>query len=225
MQKTIILSLGGSLIFPEDIDNNFLNNFKKVVNKHVKKNYKFVIICGGGKLARNFQQTASKVRKLSNTELDWLGIYATKINAHLLKAIFGDKANDFIVTNPTAKINFKKSIAIAAGWLPGWSTDYDAVLLAKNLGVKEVINLSNINYVYNKDPKKYKDAKKIEKIKWGQYNKLISQKWKAGMNVPFDPVAAKEAQKLGVKVFIIGRNLKNLENLLNGRKFKGTIIV
>ena len=225
MPKTFVISLGGSLIFPEDLDKKFLLNFKKTIEKYIKNNYRFVIICGGGKLARNFQQIASKSRKLSNEELDWLGIYATKINAHLVKSVFNSNADQNIISNPNQKINFKKNIVIASGWLPGWSTDYDAVLLAKNVGVNEVINMSNVDFVYDKDPKKHKDAKKIEKISWKNFNKLISHKWKAGMNVVFDPVAAKEAQKSGIKVNVIGKDLKNLENLLEGKKFKGTIIV
>ena len=224
MPKIIVLSLGGSLIFPDGLDKEFLNNFKKAIQKCIKKRYKFVIICGGGKLSRNFQQVASKGKKLSNEELDWLGIYATRINAHLLKALFGSMAKDLIIANPNEKINFRKDIIIAAGWKPGWSTDYDAVLLAKNLGVKEIINMSNVDYVYDKDPKKHKGSIKFEKLSWQNYSKLISSKWKAGMNVPFDPVAAKEAQKSKIRVNIIGRNLKNLEKLLDGRKFRGTII-
>ena len=224
MPKIIVLSLGGSLIVPDDVDVNFLKNFKKTIEKYIKKDYRFVIICGGGKLARNFQQVASESRKLSTKELDWLGIYATKINAHLLKSVFNDNADEDIISNPTLKIKFKKDIIIAAGWLPGWSTDYDAVLLAKNLGVKDIINMSNVDYVYDKDPKKHKDAKKIEKLSWQDYSKLISHKWQAGMNVPFDPIAAKEAKKSGIRVSIIGRDLKNLENLLHSKKFKGTII-
>lgn len=224
MPKTFVISLGGSLIFPDGLDKKFLANFKKTIQKYISRRYKFVIICGGGKLARSFQQVASKARKLGGKELDWLGIYATKINAHLLKAFFGTDAGDIIIEDPTKKIKFDKSVLIAAGWLPGCSTDYDAVLLAKNVGVKEVVNISNIDYVYDKDPKKHKDAKKFKKMSWEDYSKLIGKKWKAGMNVPFDPVAAKEAQKSRMKVFIIGRDLKNLENLLGMRKFRGTII-
>ena len=224
MPKTFVISLGGSLIFPKQLDKKFLLNFKKTIEKYIKKNYRFVIICGGGRLARNFQQIASKSRKLSNERLDWLGIYATKINAHLLKSIFSENAGENIISNPNQKIDFRKNIVIASGWLPGWSTDYDAVLLAKNVGIKEVINMSNVDFVYDKDPKKHRDAKKIEKINWQDFNKLISRKWKAGMNVIFDPVAAKEAKKSRIKVKIIGRDLKNLENLLNGKKFRGTLI-
>ena len=224
MPKTFVISLGGSLIFPDNFDKKFIINFKKIIKKYADKGNKFLIICGGGKLARNFQQVASKVKKLSNEELDWLGIYATKINAHLLKALFDEMAHGIIITNPNAKINFKKNVLIAAGWKPGWSTDYDAVLAAKNLGIREIINMSNVDYIYDKDPRKHNDAKKIERIIWKNFGKLISGRWKAGMNAPFDPVAAKEAKKLGMKVFIIGRDLANLKNLLSNKKFKGTTI-
>lgn len=224
MPKTIILSLGGSLICPDDFDLSFLKKFRQVLDKYLKRNYKFVVICGGGKLARTFQQVASEKRKLSNDELDWLGIHATKINAYLVKSIFGNNAEDFAVSDPTKKIKLKKNILVASGWKPGWSTDYDAVLLAKNFGAKEVINMSNIDYVYDKDPKRFKGAKKLEKLGWNSYIKMAGTKWKAGMNVPFDPIAAKEAQKSRIKVFVVGNDLKNLEDLLNNYKFRGTTI-
>ncbi len=224
MTKTIILSLGGSLIFPEKIDTNFLKDFKNTIEKYIKKGYKFVIYCGGGRLARDLQKSASQIAKLDNNDLDWLGIYATRLNAQLLKTLFKNDAEGVIFENPNEKINFKKNIIIAAGWLPGWSTDYDAVLVAKNLGIKEIVNISNVDYVYDKDPKKYKDTKKIEKISWGDYLMSIDNRWKAGMNVPFDPIAAKEAQKFNIETNIIGKDLRNFENLLEGKKFKGTII-
>ncbi|MBI1936067.1 UMP kinase [Candidatus Woesearchaeota archaeon] len=224
MPKTIVLSLGGSLIFPDSLDKKFLSDFKKIVVKYAKKKCKFVIICGGGKLARNFQQVASENNKLSNEELDWLGIYATRINAHILKSMFGSFADENVISDPTKKISLKKNVLIASGWKPGWSTDYDAVLLAKNLGIKEVINMSNVDFVYDKDPKKFKDAKRIEKMGWGNYIKMVGAKWTAGMNAPFDPIAAKEARKSGIKVIIIGKDLRNFEDILNNKKFNGTTL-
>lgn len=224
MEKTIVMSLGGSVIVPDNIDVKFLKSFKKIINKFVKKNFRFAVYCGGGKIARDYQKGASKIVNLSNKDLDWLGIHATRLNANLMKILFGKIAEDKIVINPTTKIIFNKKILIAAGWKPGWSTDYDTVLLAKNLNVKTIINMSNIDYVYDKDPKKNKDAKKIKNIFWRHYRKISGSKWKAGMNKPFDPIAAKEAEKLGLKVTIIGKNLRNFENLLNDKKFYGTII-
>lgn len=224
MKKTIILSLGGSLIAPDKIDINFLKNFKKTIEKFLKKNYKFVIVCGGGAIARKFQKAASKQKNITSKELDWLGIDATIINANFVKQIFGNLAENKIIQNPTKKINSNKKIILAGGWKPGWSTDYDAVLLAKNLKSGIVINMSNIDFVYNKDPKKHKDAKKIKNICWKHFRKMVGSKWKAGLNAPFDPIASKEAENLKLKVYVIGKNLKNFENLLNDKKFRGTII-
>src|SRR3989344_1454588 len=130
MPKTFVVSLGGSLICPNDFDFSFLKKFRTTILKYVKKKNKFAIICGGGKLARAFQEIASKSSKLSNEELDWRGIHATKINAHIVRSVFGNNAEKSITSNPNKKISSKKSIIIASGWKPGWSTDYDDVLLA-----------------------------------------------------------------------------------------------
>lgn len=224
MEKTIVMSLGGSVIVPDKIDVNFLKKFKKMINKYADKGYRFVIICGGGKIARDYQKAASKISKQSNDYLDWLGVHATKMNAWFMKAVFGKDAEKFIVDDPREKVSFTRNILIAGGWKPGWSTDYDAVLLAKNIGVKKIINMSNIDYLYDKDPKKYNNAKKIKSISWKEYRKISGSKWKAGLNAPFDPVAAKEAEKSKLNVFIIGKNLRNFDNLLQNKKFDGTTI-
>lgn len=224
MPKTIVMSLGGSLICPGEFDFIFLKKLAGLIKKSAKKNRKFIIICGGGKLARSFQEIASKNNKLSNEELDWLGIHATKVNAHIVKSFFGKNADGLILSDPTEKLSRKKNIIVASGWKPGWSTDYDAVLLAKNAGAKEVINMSNTDYVYDKDPRKNKGAKRIENIGWHDYRKLSGNVWKAGMSLPFDPIAAKEAQKSKIKVYVIGKDLGNLQKLLENKKFKGTVI-
>ena len=120
---------------------------------------------------------------------------------------------------------FKEKILIAAGWKPGRSTDDCAVRLAKAYGASTIINLSNIDYVYTKDPRKFKDAKKIEAISWKDYRKLIGGKRTPGMNSPFDPVAARFAAKHHQRVIVAGgTDLKNLHSILSGKKFKGTVL-
>ena len=224
MKKTIVMSLGGSIIVPNTVDIQFLKNFKKTIERFIKKKYRFVIYCGGGKTARNYQKAASNIINLNNKKLDWIGIHATILNANFMKILFGDVAEEHIVMDPTKKIKFNKKILIAAGWKPGWSTDYDTVLLAKNLKLNTLINMSNIDYVYDCDPKKNKNARKIKNICWKHYKKIAGNKWKAGLNKPFDPIATREAEKIRLKVTIIGKNLRNFESLLNNGKFKGTVI-
>ena len=225
MEKIYVISLGGSLVVPNEINIKFLSLFKNIIEKKIKENKKFIIIVGGGKTARNYQNAAKALTKVSNEDLDWLGIHATRINAHLLLTIFRKYAYFRIIKNPKEKINFKEKILIAAGWKPGFSTDYDAVLLAKTYGSDTIINLTNVDYVYDKDPNKFKDAKPFKEISWKDYLKLIEQKWIPGMSAPFDPIASKLAQKFKFKVIILnGRKLKNLENYLTNKTFKGTII-
>ncbi|MBL7054388.1 UMP kinase [Candidatus Woesearchaeota archaeon] len=224
MKNTIILSLGGSVIVPDKIDVDFLKNFKKLVIEFVEKGYKFVIICGGGSTARKYQKAYEDAHGEDEEVMDWIGISATHINAFLLRTLFYEISEEKIINDPTEKIKFKKKILFAGGWKPGWSTDYDAVLLAKNLGISEVINMTNIDCVYDGNPKKFKDAKPIREISWKEFQKLVGDKWKAGSNFPFDPIAAKEAEKLKLKVVVLGKSLSNLKNLLNNKEFKGTII-
>jgi len=218
--KKIIISLGGSVIVPNKIDINFLTKFKTLIKRYSKKN-KFIIICGGGKLARDLQKKALKLKRITNRDLDWLGIYATRINALSLKQVLDVKGK--IVTNPNEKIIFKENIVIAAGWKPGFSTDYDSVLLAKNINADILINMTNVDYVYDKDPR-LKGAKAIKKATWKELRKIVGNKWKPGLNMPFDPVAAKEAEKLKMKVVVIGKSLENLKKVLECKEFKGTLI-
>jgi len=225
MAKIYVISLGGSLVVPNEINIKFLSLFKNIIEKKIKENKKFIIIVGGGKTARNYQKAAKALTKASNEDLDWLGIHATRINAHLLLTIFRKYAHFRIIKNPKEKINFKEKILIAAGWKPGFSTDYDAVLLAKTYNSDTIINLTNVDYVYDKDPNKFKDAKPFKEISWKDYLKLIEQKWIPGMSAPFDPIASKLAQKFKFKVVILnGKKIKNLKNYLENKKFTGTII-
>jgi len=223
-RDTIIISLGGSLIVPDEIDVKFLKGFRNLILKRLRT-HRFVIITGGGKTSRKYQNAAREITKLSDTDADWLGIHTTRLNAHFVKSLFKGYAYKKVVFNPTIKLHFKEDIMVAAGWMPGCSTDYDAILLAKNLGVKEIINLSNIDYVYDKDPKMHDDAKKIEKISWHDFKKIVGNKWDPGLNAPFDPIASMLAHKHKIKVVILnGKNLKNLDRCLVGKGFIGTEI-
>jgi uridylate kinase len=225
MNNLFIISLGGSLLVPNEIDIKFLRNFKNIIQEEIKKDKKFIIIVGGGKTARNYQNSSKKLTEISNEDLDWLGIHATRINAHLLLTIFRNVAYYRIIKNPKEKIKFKEKILIAAGWKPGFSTDYDAVLLAKTYNSPTIINLTNVDYVYDKDPNRFKDAKPFKEISWKYYLKLIERKWMPGMSAPFDPIASRLAKKFNLKVIIInGRKLKNFKKYLENKKFDGTII-
>lgn len=226
-KHTYILSVGGSLIVPDEINLNFLKKFRALVLGKIKAGNKFVIVCGGGSVARRYQKAIRFLENFTLEDLDWIGIYATFLNALLVKTALSPMCHWQVLSNPheKRKLDLFKPILVAGGYRPGWSTDFDAVTFAVTYGARTVINLSNIDYVYTKDPKKFKDAKPIEKISWSDFQKIVGTEWKPGINVPFDPVAAKLAKKQKIRVIILnGGNLKNLDNCLEGRKFIGTVI-
>lgn len=224
-RERVVVSVGGSLIVPDQIDVEFLKAFKNLILAKVQKGLTFSIITGGGKTARRYQDAANAVTPLTPQDTDWLGIHSTRLNGQLLRNIFVGYAHPQVMKNPTIDIESEEPIIIAAGWQPGFSTDYDAVLIAKNLGATRLVNLSNIDYVYTADPKKNPDAKPIENIHWPEFRKLLPDRWDPGLSSPFDPVAAKEAEALGLEVAIInGAKLDEFSKYLDGHKFIGTVI-
>lgn len=224
MPKTVIISLGGSLIVPDAIDTKFIKEFKALILDFTKKGNRVAIICGGGKTCREYYAAAASIARIKEIDFDWIGIASSKLNAELVRSVFGPLAHDRVIDNYDKPLKTNKKIIIGAGYLPGHSTDYDSVLMANKLKSKEIINLSNIDYVYDKDPRKDSDAKPIKEIKWQELLK-IAGKWKTGMHTPFDPEASKLAKKQKVRVIISnGKNLENLKKILHGKEFIGTII-
>jgi uridylate kinase len=226
--EIIVLSLGGSLVVPNGgIDADFLKKFNQFIRKQVKNGRRFIIVVGGGKTTRHYQNAGkSVIGKITEEDLDWLGIHSTRMNAHLLRTVFQDIAHPRIIENYDKKLtNWKEPVVIGAGWKPGWSTDHDAVIVARDYKASVIINLSNVDWVYNKDPAKFKDAQPIKKITWDHFESLVGNKWIPGINAPFDPIATQLAKKIGLTVIITnGKNFNNLENILSGKSFKGTII-
>ena len=222
-KETIVISLGGSLVAPGDIDLTFLKTFKHVLQKYLDAK-RFFILVGGGKIARNYQKAMLEFGA-QNNDRDWIGIGVTKLNAEVIKQMFEGNCYPKTVTDPNKKVKTNKDVVVGAGWKPGWSTDYDAVLIAKNHNIKTIINLTNIDYVYDKNPNDFPDAKPLEQIDWKSFEQIVGDKWTPGLSMPFDPRASKIASKLGLRVIMInGKNLERLEDFLNDNPFIGTII-
>ncbi len=226
-KETIVMSVGGSLIIPDHIDTTFLINLKQFIVSETALGRRFIIIAGGGRTARRYQDAAAAVGDMSADDLDWLGLHATRLNGHLLRTIFRDLAHPVMITNPDDILDTPKNIPliIAAGYRPGCSTDYRAIQIAHLVGAKKVINLSNTDYVYTENPKENPDAQKIEAILWSDFRKLIPEEWGPGLSSPFDPVAAKEAEKLGIEVAQInGARISEVMHYVHGEDFIGTRI-
>ena len=223
-----VVSLGGSIVAPDAVDTDFLKSFLAVVGEFLKaeERRRFIFVVGGGGPARAYQKAYKEVAGATqDDQADWIGIMATRLNAQLLKALMGDWCTQDVVVDPTQVGPFVGRVLVAAGWKPGFSTDYDAVLLAERFSADKVVNLSNIAKVHTDDPRTNPDAKPIDEISWAEFRKIVGDEWTPGKNVPFDPIASRHAAKIGLKVVCAaGRDLDNLRDILAGKPFVGTAI-
>jgi len=223
-----VISLGGSIVAPEKVDTEFLKNFVSLIRSFIEKdaNNRFIFVVGGGGPARLYQNAYREINgEIRDEEADWVGIMATRLNAQLIKALFSKYCSQDVVTNPMEVAPLTDHVLVAAGWKPGFSTDYDAVLLAERFGAEMVINLSNIEKVYTADPRTDSSAKPIDKISWVDFRAMVGDEWVPGKNVPFDPIASRHAEKIGLKVICAaGKNIDNLKSILNREEFIGTTI-
>ena len=229
-RKKTVISVGGSLIYPEGgIDIEFLKNLNKFIRDQLAQDSErqFFLIVGGGTIARDYRDAGEAVigHELTRDDLDWLGIHATKLNAHLVRTIFRDIAHPFVLKHYEIIRKAEERVVVAAGWKPGWSTDYCAVMVCEDYGIKEMLNLSNVEQVYDKDPREFPDAKPLKKIDWPEFRKMVGDEWIPGMNSPFDPIAAKLANESGIKVVVMnGKDFDNVGKYFKGEEFTGTVI-
>jgi uridylate kinase len=226
---TTVLSLGGSIVAPEGPDSAFLSSFIALVREHlaVSPERRLILVVGGGGPARAWQRAyrESGGPAEEHDAQDWIGIMATRLNAQLVKALLGPLCPQDVAIDPTSLTIFMGRVLVAAGWKPGFSTDYDAVLLAERFGATRVLNLSNIAKVYSSDPRTDPSAKPIDAISWADFRAIVGDEWSPGKNLPFDPVATRKAADLGLSVICAaGRDLDNIRRILEGESFVGTLI-
>jgi uridylate kinase len=237
MASVQVISLGGSIIAPERVDVAFLRSFRKAVLEHLEQDAerRLILVCGGGGPAREYQGAYRAVLSAAGTTAggeeseaeaqDWIGIAATRLNAELVRFLFQPLCPQPVVTDPSAVSVFPGRVLVAAGWKPGFSTDYDAVLLARRFQADTLVNLSNIPRIYSADPRLDPSARPLDRLRWAELEAMVGTSWVPGKNVPFDPVATAEASRAGLRVVVAaGRNIENFKRILAGLDFEGTVV-
>jgi len=226
MKEAIVMSLGGSLIVPQKLDPAWLERFKHLIIK-LTRDYKFVIVCGGGFIAREYI-TILKEENKNKYEQSSAGIAVTRMNARIMMQIFGHIANkDLPMEMKEVKNMLKKDAVVFCGALryaPNQTSDSTAAKLAKHLNAR-FINLTNVDGLYTANPLKVKSARFIDKISWADFQKrALKIKYKPGQHFVLDQNASIIIRKNKITTYILGKDLKNLENLLNNKRFRGTTI-
>ena len=222
----MVISLGGSLIIPNKINFKLLHEFKKVLRKHYRT-HKFVVVCGGGSIARKYIEALRKEKK-SKKELALAGIRATRMNARFVMQIFGEEANEHLPSSmKEIKDNLQKNNVVICGALRfsrNSTSDSTAAKLAHYLKC-DFINMTNVDGLYTANPTTNKNAKFIPFISWKDFEKIaLSLKFEAGQHFVLDQNASSMIRENKIKTFIIGQRLSNLDKILRGGKFRGTTI-
>ncbi|MBD3397703.1 UMP kinase [Candidatus Micrarchaeota archaeon] len=221
----VVISLGGSMVNGTgDPDINFLKKFKSLL----KGKEKIGIVVGGGKIARDYVKAASNFSK-NQFWGDTLAVYATRLNSALVTRAFAKEACPVVFQDfeSAAIASEEYRIVVMGGTIPGITTDTDSVLLAEAMNANRVINISNVDGIYDSDPRKNKNAKMFRKMSFKQLLDLAnaSDKRAPGTNFVFDVIACKLAARTKMELhFVGGKNIQDLPKAMKGKTHRGTII-
>jgi len=223
----VVISLGGSQIFSNgEINVSYLKKFRDLINKH-RRNYNFVIVTGGGSIARIYIEGLRK-NGSGNKLQSFAGISVTRTNARFLSYFFGRDVLEGIPhkISDVQRLAGKKDIVFCGGleYHANQTSDSTAAQIAEKLNA-EFINITNVDGLYNKNPKKSRDAKLISFISWKKFNEIASKiMFKPGQHFVLDQRASKIIMDKKIKTYIVGPKIKELDELLKGKSFRGTVI-
>lgn len=223
----IVFKIGGSIICPKGVpDINYVKKLSKFLLELKRKN-NIIIVVGGGKMAKDYIRS-TRALKPSESLLDSMGILGARMNAMVVMASLGKHAYPKIVKNKEELehgISTGK-VVVMGGTVPGQTTNAVAVAAAQLFRANLIIIGTDVKGVYDKDPRKYKSARMISKIKTQDLYRMVKvRKHVAGPLTVMDTVAARLLEKTKIKTILLdGRNLENMKKAISCRSFTGTSI-
>jgi len=225
--ETVVLSLGGSILIKEsEPDTTYIRALAKVL-LGISSKHKLYVVTGGGKIARSYIRSGRDLGA-DETFLDEMGIEVTRLNARLLITALGDRAFHAPPRNYDEALHAGRThpIVVMGGVSPGITTDAVSSLLAERVKARRLVNATSVDGAYTADPKKDSSATRIPKMSHGELLELVGDSpAQAGPNNVFDSVGARVLGRSKIELAIVdGKDLSNLINALDGKKFKGTLV-
>jgi uridylate kinase len=224
--KTFVMSVGGSVFFNDKLRAPEIAKYCEVLNELIREGYKFVLVVGGGKVARVYQAGA-KALGANNFELDEVGIAITRANA-LFFTHGIDNAWKEVLTDPkqAKTVMLLNKTPIFGGTIPGQTTDAVGALIAELLGA-DFVNVSNVDGIYSADPNKEPNAKMYKELSHVKMVSLLkAEASKPGGHSFVDAHAAAILDRSKIRSFFInGSDVENFKSLVRGDpNFKGTLV-
>jgi uridylate kinase len=219
-----LLKLSGKIVDPENAE--LVKKYAVVINRLVDEGYRVAIIVGGGTYARNYISCA-RVLGLSNAQADMVGIEVARVNALLFAYAIGERA---YVPIPRSIEEVERAwstgkVVVAGGLQPGQSTAAVAAIVAETLGIRRILYATDVDGVYDKDPKMFSNAKKFERISVDELARVLSQRFEAGGYQLLDPIAMQVVKRSCIDVVIFnGFHVENVEKAAKGEAI-GTLVI
>jgi len=185
VRKRVLVKFSGEALAGENgygIDTGILKYIADEIENLIRNNIEVGIVIGGGNIIRGV--TAAKDGIIKRTSGDYMGMLATVINAVAMQealeynglyarvqsAIKMEQiCETFIVRRAKRHLEKGRVVIFAAGTgNPFFTTDTAATLRAVEIGASMIIKATKVNGVYDKDPNKYSDAKKLDTLSYDQ---------------------------------------------------------
>ena len=228
--KRILIKLSGESLAGEKktgIDFDKVLEICSEIKEIASNGVEVAIVVGGG----NFWRGRSN-QQMDRCTSDYIGMLGTTMNALAIGDAFKQLNQDvrvqtgvemrqiaeyYIKDRAIKHLTKNRVVVFGCGTgSPFFSTDTAAALRAAEVGAEAVLKATNVDGIYTKDPKKYDDAEKIDRI---TYLEVLNQK----LNV-MDTTATSLCMDNNIPIIVFDINEKgNLKKLIDGKKI-GTIV-
>ncbi len=220
----IVLRLGGSVV-ASPVNPKLIDEYAKLLTRIKDSGHKIIAVVGGGALAREFIAIGNEIG-LGQEQQDWLAIQVSRLYALLFMLKLGKDGMKISTSiGDAAKALKEDDIVVMGGLAPGMTTDAVAARTALEIKAELLVKATNQDGIYDKDPEKHKDAKKLDNTTFSELTELFEQRsHEAGLHQVLDPIAVKILQNVTVKAVVVnGFHPENVMHAIEGRSVGTTI--
>ncbi len=213
--KRIVIKLSGKVFGMDNV--KMLADYAEFLVK-ISKICQPIVVAGGGTIARHYISHA-RHSGADESSLDELGIEISRLNAKLL--IYALKNRAYLhppVTLQEIRHAVDGGLIVVTGGLhPGQSTNGTAALIAEKVNAEQFLNATDVDGVYDMDPRKFKNAKKFKRIELKNLKAmLVHEDSIAGGYDLMDILALKVIERSRIKTRIIKADPKIIEKAIKG---------
>jgi uridylate kinase len=221
----IVVRIGGSVV-ANPINTDLMSKYADIIKIIKQQGNEVAVVVGGGALAREFISLAKNLGLDMNAQ-DEIAISCSRLFAQLFLKKLGEFACSKVVVTleDAAQCLSEGKVVVMGGLKPGITTDTVAALVAERVNAELLLKGSDQNGVYDKDPRKFPGAVKLDKLSIEDLAKVFGHnEHKAGIHQIIDPEAIKVLMRKRLQIIVVnGFKPENMLSALKGENV-GTVI-